>query len=111
MWESNCSGKLSLRFQPDRYFRVLVLCSAATKDCRLTDAYSLSRTAESQAVREIHRRSAPLSGMDPGCHSGGEPGGVSKILSIKDSSTVQRLTLPRCRHAVPLRSPATKSTS
>ena len=52
-----------------------------------------------------------MSGMDPGPHSGVGPSGVSKILSIKASSIVLRLSLPRCLHAVPLKSPATKSTS
>ena len=39
------------------------------------------------------------------------PGGVGKILSINASSIVLRLSLPRYRRAVPLKSPATKSTS
>ena len=54
---------------------------------------------------------AQLSRMDPGPHNGGEPGGVGKAQSIKDSSIVLRLSLLRHRHAVPLKSPATKSIS
>ena len=38
-------------------------------------------------------------------------GGEGKILSIKASSVVLRLSLPRYRHGVPLKSPASKSTS
>ena len=45
--------------------------------------------------------------MDPDPHSGVGAGGVGKILSIKASSIALRLSLPRCRHAVPLKSPAT----
>ena len=43
--------------------------------------------------------------------SGVGPGGVGKILSINAPSIVLRLSLPRYRHAVPLKSPATKSSS
>ena len=39
------------------------------------------------------------------------PGGVGKILSQKASSIVLSLCPPRHRHAAPLKSPATKSTS
>ena len=46
---------------------------------------------------------AQVSGMEPGPHSGGVPSGVSKILSINASSIVLRLSLPRYRHAVPLK--------
>ena len=77
---------------------------------KMHHAYSLSSIAESQAVSEIHT-SAHLSRMDPSPHRGVGPDGVRKILSIKASSIVLRLSLPRCRHAVPLKSPATKSTS
>ena len=55
--------------------------------------------------------SAQLSGIDPGPHNGGGPGGAGKAQSVKASSTVLRLFLLRHRHAVPLRSTATKSTS
>ena len=55
--------------------------------------------------------SAQLSGMGPGPHSGVGPSGVGKTQSAKASSRVLRLFLLRQRHAVPLKSPATKSTS
>ena len=54
--------------------------------------------------------SAQLFGIDPGHHNGVGPGGVGKAQSVKASSIVLRLLLLRHRYAVPLKSPATKST-
>ena len=55
--------------------------------------------------------SAQLFGMDPGPLNGVGPGGVGKAQSEKGSSMVLRLSRLRYRHAVPLKSPATRSTS
>ena len=55
--------------------------------------------------------SVQSSGMDPGHHKGVGSGGVGKAQSVKASSIVLGLFLLRHRHAVPLKSLATKSTS
>ena len=47
--------------------------------------------------------------VDPGLHHGVGPGGAGKAQSVKASSIGLRLFLLRCCHAVPLKSPATKS--
>ena len=56
-----------------------------------------------------NQTSARLFGTDPGPHHGGGPGGVGNAQSAKASSTVLMLSLLLHRHAVPLKSPATKS--
>ena len=53
--------------------------------------------------------SAQLLGTDLGPHSGAGPGGVGKEQSAKASSIVLMLSLLPHRHAVPLKSPATRS--
>ena len=74
---------------------------------RMHHACALSKTG----VLRNPQTSAQLSGMDPGPNNGVGPGGVSKTQSEKASSIVLMLFLLRHRHAVPLESPATKSTS
>ena len=53
--------------------------------------------------------SAQLFGIDPGPHNGVRPGGVGNAQSAEASSIVLMLSLLLHRHAVPLKSPATKS--
>ena len=53
--------------------------------------------------------SAQLFGIDPGPHNGVGPGGVGNAQSAKASSMVLMLSLLLHRHAVLLKSPATKS--
>ena len=53
--------------------------------------------------------SAQLFEIDPGPHNGVGPGGVGNAQSAKASSIVLMLSLLLHRHAVPLKSPATKS--
>ena len=63
----------------------------------------------SMVVLRNPQTSAQLFGIDPGPHSGVGPGGVGEAQSVKASSIVLMLFLLRHRHAVPLKSPATKS--
>ena len=72
---------------------------------------ALSKIDENLGGLRNPQTSAQLSGMDPGPHTGVGPGGVSKAPSVMASSIVLRLSLLRHRRAVPLKSPATKSTS
>ena len=64
---------------------------------------------EHHACVPSNTTSAQLFGIDAGLHSGVVPGGVGDAQSAKASSTVLMLSLLLRRHAVPLKSPATKS--
>ena len=95
----------------DGSFDRLVSSRMFSVEWRKHHACLLSRNDESWRGLRNPQTSAQLFGMDPGPHTFVGPSGVGKAKSVNASSIVLRVSLLRNRHAVPLKSPATKSTS
>ena len=74
-------------------------------------ACALSKTDQNPVVEEIRRRLPNCPDWIQVPNNGVGSGGVGKAQPVKASSIILKLSLLRYHHAVPLKSPATKSSS